>query len=331
MKHKIANFLRKKQLTDSCIYRMLAKLNALVFHKELQVKKKTYGNRNPEKTFYVIRRNNQEDGLISIFFSIAKEVEYAIEKGYIPFVDLQNYQTQYRRNESVQGTYNAWEYYFKQPFSEYSIQDIYQSKNVILGDCRKGMGKITECLENYDFHNNILNETLYYWMTQHMKVQDYIYNDMEKIREEKFKGKEIIGVFIRGTDYVAFMPKGHSIQPDKKIIKKEILKLKEKYENAAIFIVTEDENIYSYLSDYFKSDLIQIEDIRFSNYKGDDYIAKYCKNNSYEIGYIYLIKLLLLAKCNYLIASITNGSKFANIMNGNQYEERIIIDLGVYK
>lgn len=334
MKHEIANFLRKYHLTENKLYRGLSIINNFFFHRELKIKKMSFGSCNPDKTFYVIRRNNMEEGLLSIFFSVGKEIEYAVENGYIPFIDLQNYKTQYLCIDCIRETRNAWEYYFKQPFNDVEINQIYHSKTVILGGrnlksyIKNGFSDI---LEKYDYYDKEATNKLYCWIKKYMDVQEYIYDAVEQLWSEKFAGKNVIGVFSRGTDYIAFSPKGHPIQPDKKVVKEEIDKLKEKHKDSFVFVVTEDEEIYSYISSFFQEDLVEIDDIRLSNYKGDDYIAKYFKNNSYKVGYIYLIKLLLLSKCSFLIASMTNGSKFANIMNNNHYEERIILNLGVYK
>ena len=45
-------------------------------------------DKNPDKTFYVIRPRKKEEGLLSCYFFVLDNVSYAIEKGYIPYVDF---------------------------------------------------------------------------------------------------------------------------------------------------------------------------------------------------------------------------------------------------
>ena len=40
--------------------------------------------------------------------------------------------------------------------------------------------------------------------------------------------------------------------------------------------------------------------------------------------------MILLSKCNYLITSITQGSKFSYILNGGKYMDKYVFDLGLY-
>ncbi|MDO4556725.1 MAG: hypothetical protein Q4B70_16550, partial [Lachnospiraceae bacterium] len=48
-------------------------------------------------------------------------------------------------------------------------------------------------------------------------------------------------------------------------------------------------------------------------------------------GQDYLVKMVLLSKCKYLISSVTQGSKFSYILNGGAYSDEYIFNLGLYK
>lgn len=336
IKHKIANYLRKKHLTDGILYAILLKCNNLFFHRNMNMRKERYGKLNKEKTFYVIRNNNEEEGLISLFFMVLKEIEYAQSKNYYPFIDFQNYKTQYKKNELINGTYNAWEYYFMQPV-QYSLDEIYNSQSVVLSGrskrkaIEKKQGECNRALQSYDFFDDKTNRMLYQFIKKNMDVQPYIQQKVESIWNEIFGDKKVIGVFVRGTDYVAFRPKNHSVQPTKEYVLDEVNKMIGKYPESYVFLVTEDSVIYSFFEEKLQDKMIRIQDFHFKEYSNDDYLYKYAKADSYQIGEIYLIKLLLLSKCHYLVSSIANGSIFTNIMNDNHYEERIVIDLGVYE
>ena len=46
---------------------------------------------------------------------------------------MQNFTTIYNEKEKVNGTYNAWNYYFKS-FNKYNLNEVYKSKNVIFSN-----------------------------------------------------------------------------------------------------------------------------------------------------------------------------------------------------
>ena len=45
---------------------------------------------------------------------------------------MENFTTIYNEQEKINNTYNAWEYYFEK-INKYSLKEVYNSQNVILG------------------------------------------------------------------------------------------------------------------------------------------------------------------------------------------------------
>ena len=93
-------------------------------------KKVSYGAENPEHTFFVARRANCKVGLFSLVMTNMGLVKYALDRGYIPVIDMQSGKNTYLEEEQV-GKINAWELYFQQPCG-YELADIAESRNVIL-------------------------------------------------------------------------------------------------------------------------------------------------------------------------------------------------------
>ena len=89
------------------------------------------GKENKDKTFYVIRRRDLYCGLFSLVLTNLARINEAVNKGYIPVIDMQNDFNIYLAEDKI-GKENAWEYFFEQP-AGYSLQDISKSKNVING------------------------------------------------------------------------------------------------------------------------------------------------------------------------------------------------------
>ncbi|MGN1275663.1 MAG: hypothetical protein ACI4UK_01545, partial [Floccifex sp.] len=92
----------------------------------------SYGDKNPDKIFYVMSKEiRKKNGLLSLVFSVLEQLSFVEEKGYIPVVDLQSFSNQYLELDKI-GKENAWEYYFE-PLSSYPLEEVYCSKNVVLG------------------------------------------------------------------------------------------------------------------------------------------------------------------------------------------------------
>ena len=63
---------------------------------------------------------------MALLFYVIQQIGYAEKNNYIPVVDFKNYKTQYNIADE-----NAWECFFEQ-ISNYSLDEVYQSKNVVL-------------------------------------------------------------------------------------------------------------------------------------------------------------------------------------------------------
>ena len=92
-------------------------------------------------------------------------------------------------------------------------------------------------------------------------------------------------------------------------------------------------NIYDELAERF-GDKIRIVsfDSFIRNYEGKDVLSKsnVLDEDKKQRGQKYLVKMILLSRCKYLISSITQGSKFSYALNGGKYMDEYIFDLGLY-
>lgn len=128
-------------------------------------------------------------------------------------------------------------------------------------------------------------------------------------------------------------PKGHPVQPNVDEVCDCIRKYLNLY-NRKVFLVTEDAEIKRKIMEEFPNKIVLIEnDIVFNDYNKKDMLSNSIKKNDLnkiEVAKTYLIKILLLSKCRYLIASKTNGSLMALIMNGGKYEDSYLFEKGYY-
>lgn len=329
----IKNYLKHIvfKLPDSFIHIVYALYNYIYYFKHRETKK-NFGTLNPNINFYVIRpRPNSVQGLMSIFMETIKQINYSIEKGYIPIIDFQNYTTQY--NDLNQKEKNVWKYYFKQ-VSNYELDEVYKSQNVYLS----GLNSIELCPKefNQNFDKQSM-EKVRSIVKKYIVCNDNVNNFVNaQLREMNIDIDKTIGLYLRGTDYTKLKPAGHQKQPtiNEALNQTDIMLDKTKYSN--IFLVTEDIEIYKQVKNHYGSKLKSITKDKFiSNYSGKDFLINdkdsinQLSTSPYERGLMYLSKILILSKCSAIVAGNTSGSwgAFA-LSNGFKYE--YIFNLGRY-
>ena len=175
----------------------------------LSIKKRINDYKN--KKFVIFHRHDCPScGLFSFFIIHLGCINKFLLEGYIPIVDLQSFNNIYNRgNKSM---YNPWELFFCQPFN-YSLEEVKKyAKNIKYLSCNGGGFRPDEINIYYykyriNFWKNISNT--------YSPVKDEIMQEVKIIIKKLFgKSKNILGVKIRGTDYVKKRPRGHSVQPN---------------------------------------------------------------------------------------------------------------------
>ena len=290
-------------------------------------KKKKYGEYNSDKIIYVIKPDYQDgvEGLLSLIHKQVIYINYAKQKGYIPFVDWKNYKTQYYDGEN-----NVWNYFFKQP-SDIREEDVYRSRNVYLsGWTFKDINPLG-LFESEIFFNKEIESQSFELLKSNLMFSDEVLDIVNK-EAQLLDIDNCIGVYVRGTDYIKLRPSGEYIQPNVQQVVQQVAKFIERYK-APVFLVTEDGNIYDKLVESFGDSIkIVTYDSFIRNYDGKDVLSKsgVLDDNKKQRGQKYLVKMILLARCKYLISSITQGSKFSYSLNGGKYKDEYIFNLGLY-
>lgn len=287
----------------------------------------SYGKENPDKTFFVIRRASCKAGLFSFVMTNIGLVKYAIERGYIPVIDMQTTANTYLREDQV-GRENAWEFYFEQPCG-YSLMDISKSRNIVLSS-----GMITR--DNEYPGGDIVRyqeklQSWKEWFDKYFRVKEEIINEAEKIRETLFQGEKVLGVLCRGTDYTEQKPKAHPIQPAVEDVIQRAKEVMDSRDCKCIYLATEDEGVYQKFYKVFGDQLKVTNAKRYTDIKDRNIndISFERENDAYLRGKEYLINILLLAGCQCLVAGNAGGTYGALLMGaGSEYQ--FVFDLGVY-
>ena len=289
-------------------------------------RKVSCGKDNKEKQFYVVRRANAKVGLFSLVLTNLGHIKYAIEKGYIPLVDLQNYNPFYQGGAT--DNKNIWEYYFEQPYG-YGLNDIKNSKKIILGN-----GIVTSDLEYPDDNIAYDEQKIDFWKSiaqKYLIVNEEIVKEAEKIADKIFGTSKILGVLARGTDYINMKPYNHPVQPSPEQLMEKIDEVMVKQGCDKIYLATEDKGIFSKMKNRYGDKIIAL-DVERHETKGNQNIndvRRMQEKDDYTMAKDYLITILLLSKCDCLVAGNTSGSIGALLLN-KEYEYQYIFNLGRY-
>lgn len=294
----------------------------------------SFGEKNPEVTFYIFRAHWQEstNGFYNFFDRVFASWYEVKKQGFEFLVDMKNYYTEYAGLERY-GTVNVWEDYYEQP-SSYTLEEAYQSKNVILS-------KFDEEKYNAPFLINEQRLTNHWWVetykilskmfsiTPGQVLKECIKNEKERLKSLD----ETLGVLARGTDYVSLKFKDHAIPFDTKSLIKECKRrlLSEGYK--FIYLATEDLDILEEFEKAFGDKLLYSPQMRMrQNVEKVIMRIKFDReNDAYLRGLEYCVVIEMLSRCRSLLANCCcYGALGAIAINGGKYSSCEVIDIGTY-
>lgn len=307
-------------------------INRLVIRSKEREKSVSYGNENPDKTFFVIRRNAPNAGLYSFVLTNIGWIKYAVDKGYIPVVDMQSFYNTYLTHDQV-GKVNAWEYYFEQPCG-YSLDDIRRSKRIILSSINAPQEAPLTGVEKNP-------ETLQAWRAfaqQYLRFSPKVNQRVLK-QKEMFDGHKVLGVLCRGTDYIGQRPLGHPVQPAAELVIQKSKEAMKKLECDRLYLATEDCEIFRRFQQAFGENLLFNSNERYGDI-GQQNLNEFSDMQSdassdparlhYQKGFDYAVTIGLLAECNGLVAGRVSGT-YGALLQEKRFENVYLFDLGLYE
>lgn len=286
------------------------------------------GKEHTGKTFYIIRRREVYTGLFSDFLIYVYQVKQALDRGYIPIIDMQTSENMYLNKDEI-GKVNAWEYYFKQPCG-YSLEDIAYAENVIWGS-----GYTQECFPYLDAAY-LMDKNSDFKVYQKITKQYFHLNDeaqrlVDDFYVRELGGEKVVGVLCRGTDYTANRPSGHPIQPDVEAVFEKVDEVYGQYQCTKIFLGTEDEGIYAKFRERYQNKVVTNRQ-QFIAYHGEHAIGKLIRENVRDLkeeGMEYLVTIALLSKCDCFVGGHTSGSVGVMLLN-DTFAYQYLFRLGFY-
>lgn len=246
---------------------------------------------------------------------------YALYRGCVPVIHI----NQDRPFD------NKWDWYFKQPFEVMNI-DIsnfeFVECDILNHDIRPDMQMIyTPASWKY----RLFRLLSHIFLQLNDQTEAYVAREIEIIGSPS----SMLGVLMRGTDYIKLKPKGHPVQPEPEKVISRVADMFSQGGFEAVYVATEEKRLYDMVGNavgwknvrenkrqyydkiYYQSDELLIGKVRFDR-----------ENDNYLKGLEYLSSLMILSKCQTLVAGNCGGTLYAMLLA--TYRDPYIFNYGVY-
>ncbi|MFA6276982.1 MAG: hypothetical protein WC622_09545 [Pedobacter sp.] len=264
---------------------------------------RSFGNKNPDKKFYIIWRDYYGAGFFSNYAFVIAHILIAKKNNFIPIIDFENFKTIYNEKESINGSENAWNYYFER-LSDYSLEEVYGSKNVLF--CNGGFPN--------GFSYNLTEIEGANQLSKEIKINKTVENFIQSSLKTD---STYVGVHFRGKEQN--LASHHPFGPTYKQLVSNTKMLLEKYNLSKIFIVTEDLKAIETLEKKFPKAVFYTNSYRTK--KGNAYKELEArKHHRYLLGLEILRDAHLLSQCGGILHSDSNVNEYARLINDHQYK-----------
>lgn len=315
----------------------------IIYHWQTREKHTSFGEKNQDKQFYIIRSladtskyyTGSRHNLMANYFYVLSHLANARLHGWIPVVDQLNYPVYISQSTSVHDTYNAWEYFWEQP-SMYTLQEAYQSKNVVLS-------KQSWC-SGWDMGYDVANYTNQKMVSQYHELSKLVpLNQQMKSYCQKVKdsisitNERVLGVSVRIAGHSAsafYQGPGHPKQPSAEEMVRLVASRLERWNMDKVFLATDSDYAVAKFQEAFGKQLITTARMRSPvgyDQKKDSAKPMYAAEHIIQTTKDYLAEMEVLASCTGLLGSVSSGLRYAVVQNNTQYEWIEILDYGRFK
>lgn len=295
----------------------------------ISLKKKTIS----EHIYYVISFANPRIGIYGYINNIIPHIAYAIAKGYIPVIDMQNHPSLYQK-----GTENAWERFFEQPCG-IGLDDIRNGQIIVAPNTFWYRWGPNSCPLMSDDETRMWGRIYQEFIRHNQKTTAYLSDEMSSILTSPQK---TLGTLYRGTDYTKGHATGHPIQPSMQKFADTVEAMLNGNGYEYIYLASDERGIVEYMNQRFPRRILinkrvyydEAENVDYSNYNYDHIGISGARfdreDNEYLIGIEYISSMNLVATCDAFVAGACGGTTAVLYLNNLRFKETQIFNLGRY-
>lgn len=286
--------------------------------------------------YYVIIRSEGGAGFFSNYFWVMGHVAFAEKMGYIPVVDMENYPTLYSEEEPVDGTNNAWNYYFEN-IGNVGLDEVYASGRYIMGK-DKYLTKYAEKYSMFPYRYPSERMIAYYApiIKKNLRIKESLVNEYKREWIEKTSGSnKILGIHIRGTDMKNNL--GHPMPaPVSEYIRRTHEMLEKHPDISRIFLATDENEIKEAYEQEFEGSAATLFMNEAFRAWDDGHVKKTGlhemkldnprPHHKYLLGKEVLRDAWFLSRCQYLLCGHSNITNVAILWNEGRYNEVVCIE-----
>lgn len=305
--------------------------------------KKSYGGKEPEKTYMILRRDDLNVGVFSDYLVFLGAIEFAVNRGYIPVIDRLNFPLCILQRREEYYKNNAWEYFFEQPMG-IGLEEVKKDrKNVILSP-EYTEGNVYDGI----FMNKVYQEDMAlrtYWKRMAHKYIRFNQDTTKELDAERerlktqgggidFDKERILGIGMR-EGYAVANKNGaglpHQFTTDEVIdhIKKIFSK---DHQISKIFLTCEyEETINIFEKEFTKEKVFYIPKMRY--HEGEEYPYDvnrmadiYDRKDRRAVALNYVKEVYFLSCCDSIIYTMSSGNMAAYLMKPGEYRHVVFCD-----
>ena len=274
-----------------------------------------FGELNSDKRIYITGFNQDRVTVGGILAELRKDliqIDMAEKYNLTPVIEFRN--SLYTEKEPINGTYNAFEYYFNQ-VSEISVEEAWKSSYVYVqrnGDILHA--DIPFSYELAEEHIERLGSVFKKYISFNENTQNMINKDMASlIGEERDK---ILGVHIRGTDFNNDY-NGHPVPVSAEQYFDVIDHYLKNKQYERVFLATDDSRLVNAFEIKYEEKLLLFRDVIRSDDNQGVHVNVYMSNKKgmgYRAGYEVLRDVFTLSKLRGLVAGYSGAQIMARII-----------------
>ena len=183
------------------------------------------------------------------------------------------------------------------------------------------------------YNNSIMWEYHHKIQEKYMGIKNEIYLKAEKYWKDFFgDSKNILGILLRGTDYKARKPRGHSKPPSLKRAINDTIKMDNKYKYDFIFLATEDNKIRKkFIKNFGEKLKYLLPEKKLSyNYTRMNFLT-FNRKVFGNMNFLetYLLSIIILSQCQDIISARTSGASGVFILSKG-FRNSLFYYLGEY-